>query len=160
MNRALTLAAFSAAIFLLSMAAVHAQTVPAFSDASDPETEAKDKSWEADVAKACGHPQDKRKNTVADVQECQRLTDREPRCLTYKDFAGIYLQMRDNGSVLTDVAAGLAAMEKNTDLYPRDFFNAIRRLSQIVFLADRKGLGPGDQFAERAYRTCMTGHPL
>ena len=162
MNRTFALAAITAINLFMPMASIGAQaTVPAFTtDPSKMETEAQDQAWKRDLDTACERIKDKRNYSASELLECQRMADQEPRCLVYKDFAAIYLQMKDGGAVPTDVAEGLAAMEKNTQLYPRDFFNAVRRLYQIVFFGDRTTLGTNDEFSDRAYRACMSGHLL
>jgi hypothetical protein len=162
MNRTFAVAAFSAIGFLTPAIAIAAQpAVPAFTtDPSKVETEARDQAWKMDLDKACGKIAGQRNYSASDLLECQSLADQEPRCLSYKDFAAIYLQMKDGGAVATDVAEGLAAMEKNTELYPPDFFKAVRRLYQIVFFTDREKLGTTDEFGERAYRACMSGRLL
>lgn len=156
------LAATSAIIFLMSAVAAAAQPAyPAFTtDPSKIETESQDQAWKRDLDEACRYLNGTRTPSDSEAQECRRLADQEPRCLGYRDFASIYLRMKDDGAVPTDVAQGLASMEKNTELYPRDFFNAVRRLYQIVFFTDRKSLGTNDEFSERAYRACMSGHLL
>jgi hypothetical protein len=78
----------------------------------------------------------------------------------YRDFAALYLQMKDDGIAATEVAASFGAMEKNTALYPADYFIAIRRLYQVAFFSDRKSLGSVAAFGERAYRACMSGRLL
>ena len=162
MRRVFALAAFAAIGFLTAMAAVGAEpSPPAFS--TDPgmvETEAQDQTWQKDFDTACGRLPDKESRTAPDAPECQRLADREPRCLSYRDFASTYLDMRDGGVLPENVAKGLPAMETNTQLYPRDFFNAIRRLYQIVFFSERETLGTNAEFSIRAYRACMAGHVL
>jgi hypothetical protein len=162
MFRAFAVAAFSTIGFLTPAIAIAAQpAVPAFTtDPSKVETEARDQAWKRDLGKACGKIESQRNYSASDLLECQSLADQEPRCLSYKDFAAIYLQMKDGGAVATDVADGLAAMEKNTELYPPDFFNAVRRLYQIVFFTDREKLGTTDEFSARAYRACMSGRLL
>lgn len=152
-------ATLSAIIFLIPMVAIGAQ--PAFTtDPSKMETEAQDKAWKKDLDKACRYLKGTRTPSPSEAEECRRLADEEPRCLLYKDFASIYWKMRDGGGALTDVAEGLAAMQKNTELYPRDFFNAIRKLSQVIFFTDRDKLGTNEEFSGRAYRACMSGQLL
>jgi len=159
--------AVASAIFFILIARIPAiaadaqPAVPAFTtDPSQVETEAGDKIWKANLDKACAYLKTMRVPSKSEAQECQRLADHEPRCLEYRDFASIYLRMKDGGAVGLDVAEGLKAMEKNTALYPTDFFNAIRRLYQIVFFTDRRKLGTNDAFSERAYQACMSGHLL
>jgi hypothetical protein len=162
MKRTFALAALAAIVLLTPMARVGAEpSYPAFTtDRSKVETEAQDQVWKRDLDKACAPFRDQRAYTEAESQECQRLADHEPRCLSYKDFAGIYLKMREEGAVATDVAKGLEAMQKNTQLYPPDFSSAVRRLFQTAFFTDRKQLGTVEEFSARAYRACMSGHLL
>jgi hypothetical protein len=162
MKRTFVWAALAAIDFLTPMAGVGAEpTYPAFTtDRSKFESEAQDQIWKQDLDKACAPFRDHRAHSQSEEQECQRLADQEPRCLSYKDFAGIYLKMRDDGAVATDVAKGVEAMQKNTQLYPPDFSNAARRLFQIAFFTDRNQLGTVEEFSARAYRACMSGHLL
>jgi len=161
MKRIVLPAAFAAITVLVPSAGVRAALYPAFTtDPAQLETEAKDQAWKEALDKACAPIRDPHDRSDADARECQRLADQEPRCLGYKDFAAIYLKMRDSGAVATDVAEGVAAMQKNTALYPPDFSNAVRHLFQIVFYTDRAKLGTPEEFSARAYRACMSGHLL
>lgn len=162
MSRIFALAAFAAIGSLTAVASISAEpSPPAF--ATDPgkvETEAQDQIWQKDLDTACGRLPDQQGHAAPDEHECQRLADQEPRCFAYRDFASTYLDMRDGGALPANVAEGLKAMEKNTQLYPTDFFNAVRRLYQIAFFTDREKLGTNAEFSTRAYRACMAGHPL
>ena len=160
MNRMLASAAFSA-IALSTVAAGPQATSPAFTtDPAKMETEAQDQIWQQKLNEACGRATDKQAPAAPDKEACQSLADQEPRCLGYRDFASTYLDMKDGGALPTNIAESLATMEKNTQLYPRDFFNALRRLYQIAFFTDREKLGSNAEFSERAYRACMSGHLL
>jgi hypothetical protein len=161
MKRLLTLAAFAAFSSLMTPAiAPRAEpSSPAFpTEPGKVETDAQDQAWQKDFDTACGRTQDGPSRVAPDAGECQRLADREPRCLSYRDFASTYLDMRDGGALPANVAEGLKAMEKNTALYPPEFFNAVRRLYQIAFFTDREKLGTNAEFSTRAYRACISGH--
>jgi hypothetical protein len=161
MKRVLPLAALAAILLLIPLAGVRAALYPAFTtDPAQLETEAKDQAWKKKLDEACAAIRDPHDRSDTDARECQRLADEEPRCMGYKDFAAIYLKMRDNGAIATDVAEGVAAMQKNTALYPPDFSSAVRHLFQVVFFTERSKLGTPEEFSARAYRACMSGHLL
>jgi hypothetical protein len=160
MKRILALAALAAAQLPAPVAGAN-PLYPAFTaDPAQVETEAKDQLWKNKLDEACAAIRNPHDRSDTDAQECQRLADQEPRCLGYKDFAAIYLKMRDSGVLPMDAAQGVEAMQKNTALYPPDFSNAVRRLYQLVFFTDRGKLGTPEEFGARAYRTCMAGHLL
>lgn len=162
MNRILASAAFSAIVLSAPAAVAGPQAAsPAFTtDPAKMETEAQDQIWQQKLNTACGRATGQQAPAASDKDACQRLADQEPRCLGYRDFASTYLDMKDGGALPTDIAESLAAMEKNTELYPRDFFNALRRLYQIAFFTAREKLGTNAEFSDRAYRACMSGHLL
>lgn len=134
---------------------------PAFTtDPADIETAAKDQIWQRDRDKACAQFRNQTAFSAPEAEACQRLADQQPRCLGYRDFAAIYLKMRDDGAVYADVAEGVTAMKQNTRLYPPDFYNALRKLFQLVFFTEREKLGTVEEFSARAYGACMAGHLL
>jgi hypothetical protein len=161
MKCALVLACvFAIAVSRTAVAADVPAGHPAFNNDANIETEAQDLAWKKDLDTACAYLKTNRVPSKDQAEACARLADSEPRCMGYRDFAALYLKMKDDGIAATDVADSFAAMEKNTALYPADYFIAIRRLYQVAFFSDRKSLGSAEKFGERAYRACMSGRLL
>lgn len=135
------------------------------------ETYKSDRAWEVDDKQgACTRLRDRRTNSPEDMAECNRHYEQYPPCLSYKGFAGVWFDMRDNyqdpaRQLQFDMINNMANRPRDREGYPKvenspEFRDMLRRLLNIAFSADRGPWKTNAQFSDNAYKICMNGRPF
>lgn len=169
--------------FMLACPTASAQrtsTQPQSAFSNQGETYEQDKIWSDRIKYgACSRIRDRRTDSQADIDECNRDNAMKPICVDYKGFAFAFYDIANNppADQLNDpktFGARVFALAMDTvDHFTREddpaappyehspqFRDALRALVNVTFSRARTKWRTRDQFADYAYKICMAGHPF
>lgn len=153
--------------------AQHPPTQSQITFSNQGETYEQDKIWGDRIKHgACARIRDRRTDSQADIDECNRDYAMTPICFSYAGYASGWYSLANNASLNPQIDFRNVALNDINNFgskgkpynLPNDqlpqWREVLRHLVSVAFSSARTKWNTSNQFSDYAYKICMEGHPF